>query len=250
MNQNNESLPSDRESGPTVSRRHLLKLLGASGAVVGLNRLLPLNWVTPEVVAAEPDVEIDFCSEGQLDLSIVKSRADLVSNHTDLWNVSFSYIDNAGILSESAYLTASVIPDINETAQTIYNMTPLGGVGGLGIMNRSGYDSCNITLPNSGEITLTNQSFGRGFFLLTYPEPKLALDSRTAVAAAPTVEWFLEEPAARQSGTAQTLLSDPTAVTLEDLTVNDGKASLAAAAGVAGAAALGAATVKALQNDK
>lgn len=238
---------SAQEPGTAMSRRRLLKLLAASGAVVGLDALLPVNWITPQAASADVETKPELCELSRLDLNISKSIANLVDEKTNQWNVSFAYVDNAGFLSETAYLTAYVYQTENASPQSIYSMQMLGSVGGLQVNSTSNYDQCLVLLPNSGTHLLNNSTEGRGYFLFNYPDVSNdTIDGRTRIMANTTLEWYLEQPSDRQGNTVQNSLTVTSAITLDDLIVEE-KGSTAAAAAAA-AALLGAATVKVLRN--
>ena len=232
-----------RAESTQVSRRRLLKLLAAAGVAAGAGRLLPAQWVTPTAAADEYEI-LELCPEGQSLLTISKSRAGLIDNESNTWNVSFFFIDNAGFLTANASLTAVAFAANSSEPNTVYNGVPLAVVGGLGPVNTSslGY-TCNDTLLG----LVNSSSAGEGYFLFDYPASNISTFAPAADADA-TLEWFLADE--RMSNIEETILSDdPTAVSLRDLTVESAAAGAAGAAVVVGAAALGALTVKALQDE-
>ena len=71
----NEKVVGRRETGSqqvTVSRRTLMKMLAAAGVVVGVERMLPVKWITPSAKASPgvaPPVYPGTCNEDDFPLN-------------------------------------------------------------------------------------------------------------------------------------------------------------------------------------
>ncbi|MFN2135781.1 MAG: twin-arginine translocation signal domain-containing protein, partial [Candidatus Promineifilaceae bacterium] len=146
-----------------VSRRRLLKLLGASGLAVGAAALLPAKWISPQ---AEVSAQANNgpwpggCTVEDFPLTIGGSTVSLVNAATGVWKVDFQYFDSAGLLSNSSLLTAGVV----NTREPLYRKAQLGTSpnGGVFLLSNASYSpACNTSAT-------VGQTGGEGYFHFSY----------------------------------------------------------------------------------
>lgn len=239
----------ENKNSPDVSRRRLLKLLAASGAVVGLGRLMPTQWIAPAAaLEPKPDTVIpEDCDFDNFPLTLNTTAVHLVNSTIGTWKVEFDYDDMGGFLNSSAMLTAGV--QENGFFTPIHLFVPVSGANGSVIEEHSipGYwEPC----MNDGTVIFPGHTNGTGYFHLNYSGPELNKSELTAVNdLTPILNWSVAMSVIPGGPIQSVPLAETTAVSLQDFIV-DSDNSGAKAAAVVGAAALGAATVKVFSGDK
>lgn len=174
-----------------------------------------------------------FVSECPQELPLVvhDSNSQLLPNSSFVYNVSFLFNDSAGLLSNQSLLTARLV-----NGPLIYNALPLAQANGSVAIKGFYSTPVNGSKHCPGGVVI-NSTFGTGQFQVKLPEV-----SRLAIQADSNLGWFLGDPNdSRTSNTEITILADPLAISLAEISAEPQKTGLAAA--VAAAAALGTATL-------
>ncbi len=250
----NEKVVGRRETGSqqvTVSRRTLMKMLAAAGVVVGVERMLPVKWITPSAKASPgvaPPVYPGTCNEDDFPLTILSSQAELVDPNTSQYRVSFEYNEIGDYLTEYAFLFANIVD-----GQLIYDRVHLssGANGSVTPLNVEVLSLACAVVPNGDDGPGNPAGFvgtvnGSGEFYFNLPEDGFATDA--AAAEAVVLNWSLMEPENRSSPPELTT-AVPAAVTLSDFVIKDPGDGVKTAAATAAAAGLGVVSLKALRRD-
>lgn len=171
----------------------------ANGALHELTATLVNDEAYPSNEAKSPVTQI---CQPNFPLDIETTSTGLATNQSDLWLVNFAFNDSAGVITNGARIVAEV--NSSGILTTIYNGLPIGGAGGL---TANGYYSY---FPNGAfncTISPVNATVGNGYFSFNYTEPSGA-QSASEDPIYPTLNWFLVEPAFRDSDAQQAVL-DP-----------------------------------------
>ena len=154
MNEKNSHSTPEKEQRSTHSRRAVLKLLSASGLALGLEKLLPTSWISPQVSALEKSVP-----------STGAAFPIEISNLTFNWSHSF-------ITNDQTWCNGSTQFAYFSTAVPITN-----SIGVFATLNSTGIFSNGGPLFNlSGQVWPSNKSYGNisiplpGYFPVNQPD--------------------------------------------------------------------------------